>query len=122
MTMLAAPAAAHGADPVTVILAVLAAAGCYAVSLFACPTRRCRTCGGTGARLTRAGRRYRSGGLCQRCRGTGRIRRIGATAVHRFWWSAVGDQLRERRRAAHQARQAGNYRPGPQPPDRRNHP
>ena len=61
---------------------------CYAVSLFACPTRRCRTCGGTGARLTRAGRRYR-GGLCRRCRGTGRIRRIGATAVHRFYWSAA---------------------------------
>jgi hypothetical protein len=36
--------------------------------------------------------------MCRRCRGTGRIRRIGATTVHRFWWSAIGDQLRERRR------------------------
>jgi hypothetical protein len=113
MTMLAAPAAAHGADPVTVILAVLAAIGFYAVSLFACPARRCRTCGGTGARLTRAGRRYRSGGRCRRCRGTGRIRRIGAVAVHRFWWSAVGDHLRERRRAARQARQHTGSCPGP---------
>ena len=115
-------AAVHGADPVTVILAVLAAAGLYAVSLFACPTRRCRTCGGTGARLTRAGRRHRGGGLCRRCRGTGRIRRIGATAVHRFWWSALGDRIRQRRRAAHQARQHADYHPGPQSTDRRNLP
>ena len=119
--MLTASHAVHGADPVTVILAVLAAAGLYAVSLFACPTRRCRTCGGTGARLTRAGRRYR-GGRCRRCRGTGRIRRIGATAVHRFWWSAAGDRIRQRRRAAHQARQHADYHPGPQPTDRRNLP
>jgi hypothetical protein len=120
MTMVAtsATAAAHGADPVTVALTILAAAFFYAVSLFACPTRRCRTCGGTGARLTRAGRRYRSSGICRRCRGTGRTRRIGAAAIHRLWWSAVGDHLRDRRRAAHQARQPDNY-PGPQPTDRR---
>lgn len=113
--------AIHGADPVTVILTVLAAASLYAVSLFACPTRRCRTCGGTGARPIRAGRRYRGGGTCRRCRGTGRIRRLGATAVHRFWWSAIGDRMRARRRAAHQARQH-DYKPGPHPTDRRNLP
>ena len=38
-------------------------------------------------------------GMCTRCAGTGRTRRIGATAVHRFYWSALGDQLHERRRA-----------------------
>jgi hypothetical protein len=113
MTGLAAHAAAHGgADPLTVILLGLAAAAGYAVSLFASPTRRCGRCQGTGARLTRAGRRYRGGGLCRRCRGTGRIRRLGATTVHRFWWSAVGDHLRERRRADHQAR-PHDHHPGP---------
>jgi hypothetical protein len=94
MTMLAASAAAHGASPVTVALMI----------------------------LTRAGRRYRGGGLCRRCRGTGRVRRIGATAVHRFWWPAVGDRMRERRRAAHQARQHADSFPRPVKPTERKEP
>ena len=91
---LATHAAAHGADPLTVLLIGLAAAACYVLSLFARPIRSCPRCRGTGARLSRAGRP--TGGTCRRCRGTGRIRRLGAVAIHRFWWSAVGDQLRER--------------------------
>jgi hypothetical protein len=98
MTTLAAHAAAHGsADPLTVILIGFAVAACYLLSLYLKPIRSCPRCGGTGARLTRAGRP--TGGTCRRCRGTGRIRRIGAVAMHRFYRSAVGDQLRERRRA-----------------------
>jgi hypothetical protein len=120
MTTLTAPAAHSGADPLTVILIGLAVAACYLLSLYVKPIRSCPRCGGTGARLTRAGRP--TGGTCRRCRGIGRIRRTGAVAVHRFYWSAIGDQLRERRRAGHQARQRTSDHPGPQPPNRRNHP
>lgn len=97
MTALAALAAAapagHGPGPGTVVLLIIAAAFGYAVSLYVRPLRACPRCRGT--RVTGTGRRTRS---CGRCAGTGRIRRIGATAVHRFYWSALGDQLRERRR------------------------
>jgi len=94
-----AHAAAHGADPVTVILIGVAVAATYALSLYVKPIRRCPRCDGTGAKRTSTGRP--TGALCRRCRGTGRILRIGATAVHRFYWSALGDQLRERRRDQH---------------------
>ena len=118
--MIALAAAIHGADPLTVILIGLAVAACYVLSLYVKPIRSCPRCRGTGARLTRAGRPGR--GTCRRCRGAGRIRRTGATAVHRFYWSAIGDHLRERRRARHQARPHTSDHPGPQPPDRRNRP
>ena len=77
----------------TIILLAIAAAAAYAVFLYLCPWRACPRCRGT--RITGTGRRGR---MCGRCAGTGRTRRIGATAVHRFYWSALGDQLRARRR------------------------
>jgi hypothetical protein len=95
MTVLAAAAPAGHADPITVILLALGIAAGYAVLLYLCPLRKCTRCHGT--RVTHgSGRRVRS---CTRCGGTGRIRRIGATTVHRFYWSALGDQHQERRRA-----------------------
>jgi hypothetical protein len=95
MTALAAAAPAGHADPIAVILLVLGIAAGYAVSLYLLPVRTCTRCRGT--RVTPgSGRRVRS---CKRCGGTGRIRRVGATAVHRFYWSALGDQHHERRRA-----------------------
>jgi hypothetical protein len=95
MTALAAAASAGHADPITVILLALGIAAGYAASLYLWPLRKCTRCHGT--RVTHGpGRRVRS---CKRCGGTGRIRRIGATAVHRFYWSALGDQHAERRRA-----------------------
>jgi DnaJ-class molecular chaperone len=82
MTALAATApAGHAADPITVILLLIAAAAGYAVSLYVRPIRSCPRCRGT--RLTGTGRRTRG---CGRCGGTGHIRRIGATAVHRLYW------------------------------------
>lgn len=121
LTAHAAHAAHSGADPLTVILIGFAVAACYLLSLYVKPIRSCPRCRGTGARLTRAGRP--TGGTCRRCHGTGRIRRIGAVAVHRFCRSAIGDRLRERRRAEHaRSRQHTDHHPGPQPPDRRNHP
>src|SRR6266566_1052268 len=95
MTALAAAAPAGHADPITVILLALGIAAGYAISLYLWPLRNCPRC--HGARVTPgSGRRVRT---CKRCRGTGRIRRIGATAVHRFYWSALGDQHHERLRA-----------------------
>ena len=107
MTALAAAApAGHGADPITVILLLIAVAAGYAVSLYVRPVRSCPRCHGT--RLTGTGRRTRGWG---RCGGTGHIRRIGATAVHRLYWSALGDQHRQRRRA-----DPGQRRHTPKPP------
>jgi hypothetical protein len=93
----AAAHAGHGADPVTLILIGFAVAAGYLLSLYAKPIRRCPRCEGSGAQRTSTGRP--TGRICGRCRGTGRIRRIGATAVHRFYWSALGDHQREHRRA-----------------------
>jgi hypothetical protein len=90
----AASAAGH-ADPITVILLILAAAAAYAVSLYLWPSRKCPRCRGTRITKSGTGRRI---GMCKRCSGTGRTRRIGATAVHRFYWSALGDQAQQRRR------------------------
>jgi hypothetical protein len=96
MTVIAASATSgHAADPVTVILLALGIAAGYAVTLYLWPLRKCTRCRGTRVTPGR-GRRVRS---CKRCHGTGRIRRIGATAVHRFYWSALGGQHQERRRA-----------------------
>jgi hypothetical protein len=94
MTALAAAPAGHAANPITIILLILATTAGYAVSLLLFPWRSCPRCHGT--RVT-TGRRTR---MCTRCSGTGRTRRIGTTAVHRFYWSAVGDQREARRRAA----------------------
>jgi hypothetical protein len=96
MTALASAAgSATHADPVIVTLLVIAIAAGYAVSLYLWPIRACSRCKGARVISHRA-RGFRS---CPRCAGTGRTRRIGATAIHRFYWSARGEAARERRRA-----------------------
>ena len=40
-----------------------------------------------------SGKRY---GRCGKCKGTKQAKRIGATAVHRFWWSVAGAASRRR--------------------------
>lgn len=100
--------AAGPADPITVILLILAIGAGYAVSLYLRPIRACPRCRGT--RVSRGtGRRA---GMCRRCTGTGRIRRLGATAVHRFYWSALGDRHGQRRRD-----KIARRRPPAGPPD-----
>ncbi len=91
----AAGAAAGHADPITVILLIIAIGAGYAVSLYIWPVRACPRCHGTRVSRSSTGRRIST---CRRCSGTGRIRRIGATAVHRFYWSALDGQLHQRRR------------------------
>ena len=81
----------------TVILLAIAAAAAWAASLYLWPHRNCPRCHGARGTASRSGRRTR---LCTRCSGTGRTRRPGATAVHRFYWSVIGDHARQRRRAA----------------------
>lgn len=83
------------------ILLGLAAVTLYAALLLAFPTGRCPRC--LGKRVTRSGRRPRK---CRACRGRGRVVWPGATAVHRFWWSVLGNHLMERRREQLHARQS----------------
>lgn len=81
----------------TVILLAIAAAAAWAASLYLWPHRDCPRCRGARVTTSRSGRRTR---LCGRCGGTGRTRRPGATAVHRFYWSVIGEHAQQRRRAA----------------------
>ena len=71
----------------TLLFVAAAATVVYCVVALKSPTRRCPAC--------RSGA-PRSRGPCKRCRGTGRVRRFGATAIHRFYWSVVGDALKGR--------------------------
>lgn len=58
----------------------------YCLFVLAVPTRRCGCAPGRGR------------GGCRRCRGTGRRRRLGAAAVHRFVWSVLMRRLMAKRR------------------------
>ena len=103
----AAHATGHGASPLNLILIGLAVAAGYLVSLYVWPLRPCPRCHGTRVNRGSTGRQF---GLCKRCGVTGRTRRIGATTVHRFYWSVFGDRLRERRREAlRESRQHSDY-------------
>jgi hypothetical protein len=77
--------------PVFLIAAGLAVA--YAVSLWRWPMRPCPRCHGKGTNRGSTGKRY---GRCRRCKGTKQVKRIGATAVHRFWWSVAGRMAKDR--------------------------
>jgi hypothetical protein len=91
-------AAGHvGAGGLVRLALVLAAiAVIYAVVVLVRPVGRCPRCHGRRVIVRRA--RPRS---FARCEGHGRVPRPGAKAIHRFFWSVLGDQLRERRRTSH---------------------
>ena len=78
-----------------VFLALVILAVFYLISLLRWPLRPCPRCGGRGVNRGSNRRRY---GRCRRCKGTKQVRRIGATAVHRFYWSVAGTALRGRMR------------------------
>jgi hypothetical protein len=82
---------------ITVTLLIIAITAGYAVSLYLKPWRNCPRCGGTRINKSATGRRI---SMCRRCDGTGKTRRLGATAVHRFYWSVLGEHTQQRRRAA----------------------
>lgn len=71
---------------------VILAAG-WVVSLWRWPLRPCPWCKGRGVNRGSSARRY---GRCRKCKGTKQVRRIGATAVHRFWWSLAGSATKQR--------------------------
>jgi hypothetical protein len=82
-----------------VALGLLAA---RALFILARPTRDCPRCHGTGMDT--------KGGRARPCKRhgciDGHIYRFGATAVHRFWWSAVaGPRIEKRREAIKTARE-----------------
>jgi DnaJ-class molecular chaperone len=76
-----------------VFLTLVAAAVCYIVSLWRWPLRPCPACKGRGVNRGSTSRRY---GRCRKCKGTKQVRRIGATAVHRFFWALAGAAMRGR--------------------------
>ena len=100
-------AARHGGNPLSLILIGFAAAAGYLVSLYVWPLRPCPRCHGARVNRGSTGRQF---ALCKRCGGAGRTRRIGATTVHRFYWSVLGTRLRERRRETlRESRQHSDY-------------
>lgn len=86
--------AAHG-DPLTLVLLALLALIGWGISLLWWPWKSCPRCGGT--RLNRGSTRRRFG-MCRACAGTGRRRRLGATTVHRLYWSTRSDRLHDQHR------------------------
>ena len=79
----------------------------YLISLWRWPLRPCPRCRGRGVNPGSTSRRY---GRCRRCKGTKQVRRIGATAVHRFFWSVAGAALRRRtQEKVEKAKEKGGY-------------
>lgn len=84
----------HGhTSPAALVLLALALLAGYALLCLVKPLRKCPKCKGT--RVVEHGRGHQP---CDRCHATGKTRRLGATAVHRFFWSAGGDRATGRRR------------------------
>ena len=87
-----------------VLIAVLIV---LAVSRLRWPLRPCPKCRGKGTNRGSTGKRY---GRCRRCKGTKQVKRVGATAVHRFFWSVAGAALRGRMQArVEKAKQKAGY-------------
>jgi len=80
----------------------------YAASLRRWPMRPCRACRAhPGVNRGSTRKRY---GVCRRCHGTKQVRRFGATAVHRLWWSVLGPALHGRAKdKAREAREKSGY-------------
>ena len=68
-----------------------AAVGGYTGSLYLWPFRPCMRCGGSGRRKGSNRKRF---GECRCCKGTGRLRLIGAKTIHRGAVS-LADKARE---------------------------
>ena len=85
--------AAHGDRLREVLYGVLCLAA-YVALVLAFPTCRCRTC--WGRKVVMKGDRLVP---CTRCWTTGRIKRFGATTIHRVFWRVAGNPLMARRKA-----------------------
>jgi hypothetical protein len=101
-------AAAHGSLLREVLFAALLLVG-YVALVLVRPTKRCPAC--WGRKLARKGQRMVP---CARCDMTGRVKRLGATLVHRVFWRVAGDALADRRKLANALRRAEYAVPGDQ--------
>jgi hypothetical protein len=87
-----------------VVLVLLVA---LVISRWRWPLRPCPRCRGRGTNPGSTGKRY---GRCRRCKGTKQVKRFGATAVHRFFWSVAGTAMRGRMQAkVEKARERAGY-------------
>jgi hypothetical protein len=77
------------------LLIVLIAFACWAVSVYVYPFRHCGRCGGTGRKKGSTRRRF---DLFHRCSGTGRVQRFGSRTAHRTVLSVRSEITRERQR------------------------
>jgi hypothetical protein len=97
--------AAAATSPVRAGLLALGLAAAYCVLALVKPHRPCGRCGGT-RRSKRHFGVWGKGGKCRKCRGRGRHKRFGATAVHRFKWAVIGERDDQRdasqREASHE--------------------
>lgn len=74
-------------------LAAVAVLLAWVYSRFRWPLRPCPRCKGKGTNRGSNRKRY---GRCRKCKGTKQVRRVGATAVHRFWWTVLGAAMKGR--------------------------
>jgi hypothetical protein len=106
VTLLAAAAHTQGHDGpravATLLLVIFAVVAGYAFSALRWPWHTCPKCRGARVNTGSNGKRW---GMCKRCGGAGRTQRPFAGAVHRFYWSVLGDRMLERRRKKHREAQ-----------------
>lgn len=77
------------------------------ISRWRWPLRPCPRCRGKGTNRGSTGRRY---GRCPKCKGTKQVKRVGATAVHRFFWSVAGAAMKGRmKEKVERAKQKAGY-------------
>lgn len=92
---------------IVVILVLFIAVVIRCAYLLKFPWGPCRRCQG---RKTNKGSNRKRWGMCKTCGGTGQHQRLGAKAVHRFWWSVLGSAMREKRKArVEEARKKAGY-------------
>ncbi|MFC4910909.1 hypothetical protein [Actinomadura gamaensis] len=94
------------------VLIVLAALALWLLSLLSRPITGCRRCGGRTVVATRTPGRVRA---CRACRGTGYRRRIGATTVHRLYWTIRNRPHPETKHHPH-TQPTPDHHDGPWPP------
>jgi len=92
---------------ITLILIAAAVVTVRCFYLYRYPMGPCRKCQGRGVNRGSNSKRW---GACPKCKGARQVKRAGATAVHRFYWSVVGARLQERRKAqVKKAREKAGY-------------